>query len=343
MKKISVIIPCYNVGNLLDRCVDSLLAQTMDIKDMEIIPVDDASTDDTADVIRSLQEKYPSLIKGVFSSVNGRQGRARNMGLSEAEGEWIAYVDADDLVERDYLLKLLEAGEKYDCDLVCCRLKEDRSRGIEYFSERKTGKGDMLVTLDTEEKRKEISISALIEPYPVGKLVKRSLLLENRLFFPERLSYEDTWWGNLLCFYVKRFYILEEYLYHYYVNENSTILSESSSHHIDSLTVHMMLWDAYVSRGLAETYGEELAYNFLYTCYLGFLKILALRYKEPSYSQFLLMKQIVRDRVPDWRNNLYIRQGRIGELHRSLLEFLDLDADRASFRKLMETVRNSGM
>ena len=76
-----------------------------------------------------------------------------------------------------------------------------------------------------------------------GKLIRKSLLIENTVLFPEHLTYEDTYWGFLLHMYTEKVYFLEETLYHYFVNENSTVLQMNSEHHLDLLTVQLMLWN----------------------------------------------------------------------------------------------------
>lgn len=95
MKKLSVIVPCYNVGQYIDRCVESLTSQTLDKSQYEIILVDDASTDDTWKHIEDWENRFPNIIITVHCDVNGKMGRARNIGLTYASGEYIGYADSD--------------------------------------------------------------------------------------------------------------------------------------------------------------------------------------------------------------------------------------------------------
>lgn len=344
MVKISVIIPCYNVSKYLDRCMESLVMQTIGIDKLEIILVDDASTDDTWDVIRQWENRYPDSIKAVHYDVNGRIGKARNTGLKYATGEWVSFIDSDDFAEPELFEKLFKAAIGNDCEMVCSRLKEDGSFKLNKFEDTSVpGRKSRLIVFDNEDKRKEFLMLGLMPSYACGKLIKKSFIEENELYFPERLAYEDGSWSMLSVFFLKKVYFLEEYLYHYFVNESSTVLTANAEHHIDTLTVHIMLWEEYLRRGLYPEYKDEIEYNFLYTCYLGFIKVLALRYAEPSYSQFLLMKQIVNDRIPDWRENRYIKNGDIKELHLALIEMLDKDVDRDTFKGIIEAVKRSGM
>ena len=96
--QLSVIVPVYNMAaeGKLEYCMDSLVNQT--VEDMEIIAVDDASTDSSLEILRSYQERYPEKVKVIACSVNRRQGGAKNRGLEAAAGEWVGFVDSDDWV-----------------------------------------------------------------------------------------------------------------------------------------------------------------------------------------------------------------------------------------------------
>ena len=96
MKKISVIIPCYNVVRWIDRCMTSIAAQTMGIECLEIICIDDASSDGTWEHLQKWEQSFPEQIILIRQEVNRRQGAARNLGLQYASADWIAFVDADD-------------------------------------------------------------------------------------------------------------------------------------------------------------------------------------------------------------------------------------------------------
>lgn len=94
--KVSVIIPCYNVERFLQDCIDSLLAQTLN--DIEFIFINDASPDNSLDILLKNQYKYPGKIKVVDLKHNICQGGARNKGIEIARGEYIGFVDSDDMV-----------------------------------------------------------------------------------------------------------------------------------------------------------------------------------------------------------------------------------------------------
>lgn len=343
MKQISVIIPCYNVAAWLDRCMQSLTDQTIGIGSLEIILVDDASTDDTREVIGEWEKRFPENVMAVFCDVNGRQGRARNIGLRYASAEWIAFIDSDDWVEPDYLEKLYRAATENGSDIAVCRLIRDPSRELSYAV---PGNGAAPVrtrAIISDEERRKFLFFADISFLAHSRIIRKKLLTENDLYFPEGLAYEDCCWGSLLYYYIDRISYVDAELYHYFVNTASTVLQKNAEHHTDLIAVHMLLWEEYLKRGLYPEYKDEIEYNFLYTCYLGFLKILANRYEDPSYPQFQLMRKIVNEKIPNWRNNRYIKNGDIKDFHKALLETLDHEISREAFLEITEAVKRSGI
>ena len=116
---ISIIIPIYNCENLLPRCLESIFAQSYN--DYEVLLVNDGSTDGTAMVCN----EYVAKSKGKFRYIekkNGGVSSARNIGLNNAKGEYICFIDADDYVHKDYLRCLYEAGRELNVDLVMCTI-----------------------------------------------------------------------------------------------------------------------------------------------------------------------------------------------------------------------------
>ena len=126
MVKVSIIMPVYNASRFLEMSCESVSKQTL--KDVELICVDDGSTDDSVEILNKLKEKF-DFIK-IFTQKNQGSGYARNTGMSKAQGEYIAFLDADDIfIEEDALEKLYFYGVKNDADIVCGNLKRIRQNG----------------------------------------------------------------------------------------------------------------------------------------------------------------------------------------------------------------------
>ena len=117
MKKVSIIVPIYNVEKYLSKCLDSLVNQTL--ADIEIIIVNDGSPDNSYKIVKDYLKKYPDKIK-YYEKSNGGQGSARNLGLTKATGEYVGYVDSDDYVNLTMYEKMYQKAKKTDADIVMC-------------------------------------------------------------------------------------------------------------------------------------------------------------------------------------------------------------------------------
>lgn len=120
MKKVSVIIPCFNAAKYLPKYFMSLVQQTIGIGQIELIFVDDDSTDDgsTWSMLQEFECAYPESIMILKLEENMRQGGARNVALQYATGEYIAFVDADDFVSENFLLETYEKSKESDADII---------------------------------------------------------------------------------------------------------------------------------------------------------------------------------------------------------------------------------
>lgn len=129
MPKVSVIIPVYNAKDYLERCLDSVCNQTL--KDIEIICVDDCSTDNSLEILNKYADKYPQM-KIIHQKVNGGESKARNTGIDNATGEYLGFVDNDDTIDLDFFEKLYNNSK--NADIVKGNLKE-----IDYYNKIKNG------------------------------------------------------------------------------------------------------------------------------------------------------------------------------------------------------------
>ena len=117
-EKVSIIIPCYNVEKWILRCLDSVFAQDTALVDYEVICVDDKSTDGTLAQLLNYEKTHSENMIVIPLEENGRQGRARNIGFDYAAGNYVMYVDADDMLAPDMLSRLYETLLKYQCDVA---------------------------------------------------------------------------------------------------------------------------------------------------------------------------------------------------------------------------------
>lgn len=181
---ISVIVPVYNVEPELSRCVDSILNQSY--ANLEVILVDDGSTDGCP-TICDAYEKYDPRVR-VIHKPNGGLSSARNVGLREASGEWILYVDSDDYILNESCERLIAVGAKHNCDIVSSDAIREFNGGQEYMVHGSLADGECYPSRDF--------IIKTVKPcewYAPAwlNLYKRSFLIEKNLFFVEGLLHED--------------------------------------------------------------------------------------------------------------------------------------------------------
>lgn len=124
--KVSIIVPVYNVEEYLEKCLDSLVLQTLD--DIEIIAVNDGSKDGSQQILERYQENYPSKLK-IYNKINGGLSDARNFGIDRASGDYIGFVDSDDFVTHNMFLDMWQLAEKHKAEIVVCNLQKVNEKG----------------------------------------------------------------------------------------------------------------------------------------------------------------------------------------------------------------------
>ena len=217
--KLSIIVPVYNMASdgKLEYCLNSLINQT--ISDYEIIAVDDCSTDSSRDLIKIFAERYPDKMKTIFSPINKKQGGAKNLGLIEANGEWIGFIDSDDWVTPDFYEKLLDKAESTGADIVGCDYNLTEKHGMEVGKTIAINKPEQTGVLNTEKYRSLILDGGSL----VVKIYRRHIILDYPNRFPENIFYEDNAIGNSWFLRAKHFEYIPEPLYYYYQHNTSTV------------------------------------------------------------------------------------------------------------------------
>lgn len=214
MKKVSVALTIYNMADCVAKNLPCLINQTY--KNIEIVIVDDGSTDDTLLICREA-EKKDSRIK-VFSKKNEGLGAARNLSLEKATGDYVCFYDIDDVLYEDAVETLVNAMEKNNTDLVACGFDMYDGKKI-YRTVRKTAG---IYDADTARKNyaRHLSMYAPegIQGAPWYKLYKMSVIRENHIEFPNIRKSEDEVFMARYVDCISSFELIERPLYRYYVN-----------------------------------------------------------------------------------------------------------------------------
>ena len=216
MPKLSIIVPVYNAQAHIARCIDAVLSQTF--RDFEAIFVDDGSTDKSAELLAQAAAR-DGRVK-VLSQPNGGIYAARNAALARAQGEWVGFVDADDVPEPDFYEKLLAAGHA-DVDIVM--------GGTRCFSVRKAGRRRSHaagVLRDTAHK-----ISALFNGAVWDKLFRAAFLRERGLVFEKGLFAEDNLFSIKSVCYARAMACVPDAFYGYFQNPDSICHADGEALH----------------------------------------------------------------------------------------------------------------
>jgi len=200
---ISVIVPVYNVENYLIKCLESLVYQTL--KDIELICVNDGSTDGSLAILEDYQKKF-SQVK-VYTKSNGGLSDARNYGLKHAVGEYIAFVDSDDYVSLNMFEILYEAIKQEEADLCIAQIKE------------------VYPTYEKELVDHNETYPLLGHPTVWNKLYKHEWIKKYQIEFPVGLWYEDNVFTYKYLLNHPKIVYVNDFLYYYRKDRVGSIMS----------------------------------------------------------------------------------------------------------------------
>ena len=222
--KVSIVVPVYNVAAYVVRCINSVIAQTY--KNIECILVDDCGKDNSVQIIENFLMDYdgPIEIKLIHHEVNKGVATARNTGINASTGDLIFFLDSDDTITEDCIEKLIKLFEKYpDIDIAQGNaMSEDgqiSSFGCHYIIDE--------YIKDKEEIYKHfLSLQTTV---PWNRLVRKSLIIEHSIFFPDGKVYEDMFWIYFIAKYVRAAAFTNDSTYVYYTTEGSFMTMKTTA------------------------------------------------------------------------------------------------------------------
>jgi len=299
--KVSIIVPVYNAAFFLPKCIESLLAQTL--QDIEIILVNDASTDNSLEILNEYHTKYPEKIVVIDAEVNQRQGGARNLGIEIAKGTYIGFVDSDDWVEKNMYEALYDEAIKQDSDICYTKWQQVNEKGkiiknaVNYFLP--TGE------VTAHKRRKMLINNNTCVPL---NLYKRSLIIENKIRFPIHVRYEDIYFDPLVLLYAKHIAAVDKILYNYYIHNASTTHNADESKYKDKLSVALLLVEEVKKRNYYEKYKTEFDYLYFRKGYIHVALNYLINAGTIKKEVILDIKSKLLALSPHYRNNPYYNQ-----------------------------------
>lgn len=287
---ISVIVPVYNTGKYLKKCVDSILNQTIGFNNIELIIVNDGSSDDSDSVIKEIINKNNKI--KYFSKENGGQGSARNLGLKHATGEYISFIDSDDWIDIRMYEDLYNIAIKENIDIITCNYTKVYDKHSEEISFR-----------SIEDEHKNFII---MNTGPCNMLIKRSLLKKINFKFPEKIIYEDLAVIPSLAFYDINIKLIEKSYYNYYIRSGSSMNKKEYNQKLNDIFIAINnLYDIWSKIDKDKRYYSEIEYIFIRRLLMS-ASLRFIEFNDPDNS-INKISDIIKEKFPNWKKNKYYK------------------------------------
>lgn len=319
MYKISVIIPVFNSSLCLDHCLSTVINQTLE--DIEIILIDDGSTDDSLNIIKDYAKKYNNI--KYTSKRNEGQAIARNIGIQMASGEFITFIDSDDYVELNMLEELYNIAKLEKSDIVVCDY-------VEEYNNKNIEKKSLYIEADNIKRSYVLCVAG-----PCSKIINSDIFKKNDIKFLEGNIYEDLAIIPTLAFYSNKISYCNEILYHYVIRQNSTMNQTKYSKKLESIfNVMDTLYNSFKGKG----YDNELEFLYInHLLYAGCGRFL--KYKGTN-DMILKIIDTMNSKFPNWMENKYFQiQSKIYQLTCKI--FVSNNKLLITFYKLLKRLKNT--
>lgn len=287
MIKISVIVAVYNVEKYLDQCLNSLVNQNF--SSYEVLVINDGSPDNSEEIIKKYENKFPQIIK-YFYKENAGYSHTKNFGIKKSRGEYIIFVDGDDWVEKNYLAALYKYAKKRNLDIAICNFYNVYgNRKVKNLSLRRsiTKKGFYFFI-----------------PSSCTKLIKKKLFIDNNIYFPEDIWYEDMATSPRLVTKARKIGYIDKSLYNYRRHDSSIMSSVNEKLVIDHKKSLDILYDDLLKQDIFKNYKKQYEMWYINTI-LGIYK----KTKVNRYHNIwnLCRKHIMNEYRNKFNSNLFER------------------------------------
>ena len=293
MPKVSIIVPVYNTEKYLNKCLSSLVNQTLD--DIEILVVNDGSTDNSQNIIDEFCKKHPNKIISLVKE-NGGLSDARNYGLKHVNSQYVGFVDSDDFVEPTMYEEMYNLGIENNLDLVECDLSWDFP---------KKSKKDIGNSYTSTE-----DFYTFGRVMACNKIYKTCIIKNNNILFPYGLLYEDVEFFYKLVPYIKNSEKINKIFYHYIQRENS-IINSNNERTSEIFTIFDNIFSYYKNNNLYEKYLPYLEYLYI-RILLGssFLRIIKIKNKKIRKELLSTTYKKINTNFPNWKKNIYLNKNK---------------------------------
>lgn len=321
-EKVSIIVPVHNGSKYIMQCLDSILCQIY--KNIELLVVNDHSTDDSVEKVISLQ-KLDSRIRILNSEKKGVSA-ARNLGIRNARGTYITFIDSDDIIEKDFIEKLIKGCSDKDVNLSACMYDNNMSLEVGHDNS-STNK-----ILSADDMIKEVLLPYVgVGSFVWNKLYVLKIINDNNIYFDEKIAVcEDTLFNVRYLNYCKKVSLSNNRLYHYRINDTGAMyIKEFNYNKLSGNVAHDAIMESLKKEGklslrnyavlgcmlyniiLAMQYYKYDVNNYRYWLdiyrhatinpRLFFLSKVNIKYKAGLVYLMLCLKYRIKKDVPNWK------------------------------------------
>ena len=267
MTKVSVIVPVYNAQKTLERCLNALISQTY--KDFEVICVDDGSKDSSFEILKQYSERDQRI--KVYSQENHGPAYTRHFAISQSNGEYLMFCDADDWYENDMLKSMVETLEKENVDIVMCDTNiiditngKLTDRAFQHYNNILRIKGRIDLTLDNNAIG-QINLTLW------NKIFRKNIIEKNNIEYPTKYEHDDSMFFYKYILHCHTYYGLDKCLYNYVVGDSDSIMGKllnytNKGKQFDFIYAWNDFWDFYIktehSKSVTNTFLKMHFYTF---------------------------------------------------------------------------------
>lgn len=293
MPKVSVIVPFYNVEGYIEKCLETLVNQTL--KEIEIILVNDGSKDRSINIVEKFLQRYPEKIV-YLEKENGGLSDARNFGIPHAKGEYVAFLDSDDYVEKDMYENMYELAKRENSDMVECNFY------WEYPDKKKEDIGkEYQVNNEMLEKVRVVAWN---------KLIRREIIQDANIQFPKGYRYEDVEFTYKLIPFIKKVSFCKKPLVHYVQREGS-ISNLQNERNIEIFDVLEHVIEFYKENNIYNKYAQEIEYVYIrYAFCSSLLRIVKIQDEELKDKLLAETWERVNKNFPNWKQNTILKKNK---------------------------------
>lgn len=287
--ELSVIIPVYNIQNQLKICLDSVINQSY--KNMEIIVIDDSSTDNSPHIIKNYAKKCQQL-KPVFFEKNTGVGNVRNYGINMSKGRYIGFIDGDDWIDTEFYQRLLLTIKRDKSDIVACGIKTeyDNSKSCELrykYDFSNCISGNFALKLLTKSE----NYGYFITPIVNNKIYVSEYIKSKKIIFNNNRSFQDDYFSFFAILYARKISLVTDTYYHYYQRVNSITHTFSKRLVNDCFNTLVQIYNDLEKQKIL-TYYEKEYYAYVERLLTSLLDMLV-RKEQDNFIQKEYLKYII--------------------------------------------------